>query len=222
MKWTLPNILTLFRLIAAPGIALIFLVLQRPYADWVALILFAAAAVTDYLDGHLARAWKQQSRFGAMLDPIADKVMVVMASATLFALYGLNIWLVIPISAILFREVFVSGLREYLGDKAHLLQVTRLAKWKTTVQMVAIAVLFSAGIFEHHFGMAVIGMSPEIVANIFEGAIEDEFNLIGLRDGAYWAFHGGVALLWIAAILTFATGLDYLWKAMPYLRDHDA
>ncbi|WP_071673763.1 CDP-diacylglycerol--glycerol-3-phosphate 3-phosphatidyltransferase [Nioella nitratireducens] len=223
MRWTLPNILTVARLAAAPGVAIIFLILPRPFADWAALILFVTAAVTDWLDGYLARLWKQHSRFGAMLDPIADKAMVIIALATLMGLYGFTTLLILPVAAILFREVFVSGLREFLGNKAGSLQVTKLAKWKTTVQMIAIAVLFSYGIFEHHFGMNVIGMSPEIVRQIMSGEIEDEFNLILLSEGAIIAYRAGLVLLWLAAALTVATGVDYLVKAMPHLKEdpHD-
>ncbi len=223
MRWTLPNILTILRLLAAPGVAIIFLILPRPYADWAALILFVTAAITDWLDGYLARLWKQHSRFGAMLDPIADKAMVVIALATLMGLFGFTTLLILPVAAILFREVFVSGLREYLGNKAGTLKVTKLAKWKTTVQMIAIAVLFSYGIFEHHFGMNVIGMSPEIVQQIMSGEIADEFNLILLSKAAIIAYRAGLVLLWLAAALTVATGVDYLTKAMPHLREdpHD-
>ena len=72
MKWTLPNILTVVRLLAAPGLAVMFLYFARPLADWFALILFVGAAVTDWFDGYLARAWQQETKMGAMLDPIAD------------------------------------------------------------------------------------------------------------------------------------------------------
>ena len=70
MRWTLPNILTVLRLIAAPGVAIMFLYFARPYADWFAMLLFILAAITDYIDGYLARAWKQETKFGAMMDPI--------------------------------------------------------------------------------------------------------------------------------------------------------
>ena len=223
MIWTLPNILTILRLLAAPGVAVMFLYFNRGWADVFALVLFLGAALTDFFDGYLARLWKQESRFGAMLDPIADKAMVVIALATLMGLFGFTTLLILPVAAILFREVFVSGLREYLGNTAGTLKVTQLAKWKTTVQMIAIAVLFSYGIFEHHFGMNVIGMSPEIVAQIFAGELEDEFGLVALSQGATWAYHAGLVLLWLAAILTVVTGVDYLSKAMPHLREepHD-
>ena len=79
MNMTVPNILTVLRLLAAPGVAIMFLYFSRPAADWFALILFVLAAVTDWVDGYLAREWKQETKLGAMLDPIADKAMVVIA-----------------------------------------------------------------------------------------------------------------------------------------------
>src|SRR6056297_621818 len=142
MNMTVPNILTVLRLAAAPGVALMFLYFARPAADWFALVLFVLAAVTDYFDGYLARLWRQESRLGAMLDPIADKAMVVIALLVITGYSGMDPWLILPATAILFREVFVSGLREYLGNASKTLAVTPLAKWKTTAQMVAIAVLF--------------------------------------------------------------------------------
>ena len=147
MTWTIPNILTVLRLLAAPGVAVMFLFFARPWADWFALVLFVTAAVTDWFDGYLAREWKQETRFGAMLDPIADKAMVVIALLVVTGFSGMNAWILLPATLILFREVFVSGLREFLGSTAGLLKVTKLAKWKTTAQMVALAVLFSTGIF---------------------------------------------------------------------------
>ncbi|QBY02857.1 CDP-diacylglycerol--glycerol-3-phosphate 3-phosphatidyltransferase [Rhodophyticola sp. CCM32] len=219
MRWTLPNILTVFRLIAAPALGLVFLVLPHPYADWVVLILFITASLTDYIDGYLARKWQQVSKFGAMLDPIADKAMVVIALAVLLGLLGGMVWLMIPVVAILFREVFVSGLREYLGHTAGTLQVTPLAKWKTTVQMVAISMLFAWGLFEHFFGMQTFGMDGEIVAAVLAGEIADDFGLIWKYYGLLLASWGGLALLWVAAALTLVTGADYFLKALPYLRE---
>lgn len=136
MIWTVPNILTFFRVLAAPCVALVFVALDRPLADWVGFALFAVAALTDYVDGWLARKWNQISEVGKMLDPIADKAMVVIALAVLTGLIGVTWWFVVPVAAILLREVLVSGLREYLGDVK--LPVTQLAKWKTAAQMVAI------------------------------------------------------------------------------------
>ncbi|MDG1171085.1 MAG: CDP-diacylglycerol--glycerol-3-phosphate 3-phosphatidyltransferase [Sulfitobacter sp.] len=219
MKWNLPNILTLLRLIAAPGVAVMFLYFTRPYADWFALLLFVSAAVTDWFDGYLARAWGQETKLGAMLDPIADKAMVVIALMVIIGFSSWSPWLVLPATVILFREVFVSGLREYLGDVAGTLQVTRLAKWKTTFQMTAIAVLFSQGVFEHYLGMSVFGMDEAMISAILSGQEED---LLGLRwklAGMDWAGRAGLWLLWLAAALTAITGVDYLVKAMPHLKE---
>ena len=221
MKWTVPNILTLMRLLAAPGLAVMFLYFTRPYADWFALILFLGAAVTDWFDGYLARSWKQETRLGAMLDPIADKAMVVIALMVIVGFSGSHWtpWLVLPATVILFREVFVSGLREFLGDTAGTLKVTRLAKWKTTAQMVAIAVLFSQGIFAHYLGMSSWGMDAELFEDIIAGREED---LLGLRwklAGMEWTGRIGLWLLWLAAALTLVTGFDYLRKAVPHLRE---
>lgn len=219
MTWTLPNILTVLRLFAAPGVAIMFLYFARPWADWYALALFIGAAVTDFFDGWIARAWKQESKFGAMLDPIADKAMVVIAIAVLTALSGMNPWILLPATIILFREVFVSGLREFLGDTAGTLKVTKLAKWKTTAQMVAIAVLFAQGVFEHYFGMWSFGMDAQMIRDVLNGDVPDELGLRMVYDGYYYSWFIGVILLWIAALLTLVTGIDYFRKAMPHLKE---
>ncbi|MES0864548.1 CDP-diacylglycerol--glycerol-3-phosphate 3-phosphatidyltransferase [Ruegeria sp. SCPT10] len=221
MKWNLPNILTLLRLLAAPGLAVMFLYFTRPYADWFALILFMTAAITDWFDGYLARAWKQETKIGAMLDPIADKAMVVIALMILVGYSGAHWtpWLVLPATVILFREVFVSGLREYLGDVAGTLKVTKLAKWKTTAQMIAIATLFSQGIFEHYFYMSQYGMDDFLVQEILSGREEDLQGLVWKDAGREWSGQIGLWLLWIAATLTLITGYDYLRKAMPHLKE---
>ena len=219
MTWNLPNILTVLRLVAAPGVAVMFLYFTRPYADWFALALFVTAAVTDWFDGYLARAWKQETKLGAMLDPIADKAMVVIALMVIVGYSSMSPWLVLPATLILFREVFVSGLREYLGDTAGTLKVTNLAKWKTTAQMVAIAVLFGQGVFEHYLGMSAWGMDPQMIDDILSGREED---LLGLRwklTGMELCWWVGLALLWIAAGLTAITGVDYFRKALPHVRE---
>lgn len=196
MRWWIPNALTVLRLFAAPGVPVMFLYFHRPAADWLALGLFVLASLTDWIDGYLARLWKQESKFGAMLDPIADKAMVVIALVVITGYSGMNPWLILPATVILFREVFVSGLREYLGDRAGLLKVTKLAKWKTTFQMLAIAVLF-------------LGTGLGYVENTQERV---------LRWTSSEATVAGLILIWIAAALTFVTGLDYFLKALPYLR----
>ena len=219
MTMTLPNILTLLRLLAAPGLAVMFLYFTRPYADWFALILFISAAITDWFDGYLARSWKQETRLGAMLDPIADKAMVVIALMVIVGYSPMSPWLVLPATVILFREVFVSGLREFLGDTAGTLKVTKLAKWKTTAQMVAIATLFSQGVFEHYFGISTFGMDDALVDAILSGAEEDVLGLRWKLAGMHYTWYAGLWLLWIAAILTLMSGTDYLIKALPFLKD---
>lgn len=219
MNWNIPNILTLLRLLAAPAVAVMFLYFHRPYADWFALILFVIAALTDWIDGYLARAWKQESKFGAMLDPIADKAMVVIALLVITGFSGMNAWILLPATVIIFREVFVSGLREFLGDTAGLLKVTNLAKWKTTAQMVAIAVLFATGLFEHEFIIRTAGMDNAALDAIMSGASDDPLGLTWYSGAANLTFLIGTILLSVAAALTLITGFDYLRKAMPYLRD---
>lgn len=219
MTWNLPNILTVIRLLAAPGVAVMFLYFHRPWADWLALSLFVSAAVTDWFDGYLARAWKQESKFGAMLDPIADKAMVVIALVIITGYSGMNPWLILPVTAILFREVFVSGLREFLGSKAGLLKVTKLAKWKTTAQMVAIAVLFLGTGLEHLEGIARQGLTPDQYADLVSQGLADPIRSCGTRGCSSYATMVGLVLIWVAAILTLLTGWDYFRKSLPFLRD---
>ena len=168
------------------------------------------AAVTDWFDGYLARSWQQESRFGTAMDPIADKAMVVIAIVVITGYSGMNPWLILPATLILFREVFVSGLREFLGANARLLKVTKLAKWKTTTQMVAISVLFLGT------GLAYVEHGrPPLVG---------ESRLPFSSSWADLATQMGLLLIWIAAILTAWTGWDYFVKSRPYLREpgHDA
>lgn len=219
MNWNIPNILTLLRMIAAPGVAIMFLYFNRPLADWFALILFVVAAFTDFLDGYLARAWKQESKFGAMMDPIADKAMVIIALVVITGFSGMNPWILLPATLIIFREVFVSGLREFLGETAGLLKVTKLAKWKTTFQMCAISVLFAKGAFEHYLIDRTTGMDFATQSGILNGSIEDVLGLRSLEMGAEISWYLGVGLLWGAMILTVLSGVDYLRKSLPYLRD---
>ena len=219
MIWNIPNTLTFLRLLAAPGVAIMFLYFHRPWADWFALTLFVGAAITDWFDGYLARLWKQESKFGAMLDPIADKAMVVIALLIITGYSGMNPWLILPATIILFREVFVSGLREFLGAKAGLLQVTKLAKWKTTAQMVAIAVLFLGTGLEYLNGVAMQGMTPDQYADAVAAGLADPIRACGNRDCASFANTVGLGLIWLAAMLTFLTGWEYFSKAMPHLRE---
>jgi cardiolipin synthase (CMP-forming) len=138
---SLPNLLTLSRILVIPLVVASFYI-PGDYARWFACALFSAAGFTDWLDGHMARRWQQQSELGRFLDPIADKLLV---AATLFMLVAngrlSTEWALLPALVILCREILVSGLREYLAGLRVGLPVSRLAKWKTAIQMVAIGVL---------------------------------------------------------------------------------
>ena len=144
---SLANLLTLSRILAIPLVVASFYV-PGVYARWFGCALFSAAALTDWLDGHVARRWAQQSEIGRFLDPIADKLLV---AATLFMLVAkhrfASEWTLLPALVILCREILVSGLREYLAGLRVGVPVSRLAKWKTAIQMTAIGFLIvgSAG-----------------------------------------------------------------------------
>ena len=140
-NWSLPNILTYARVAAVPLVAGFMFWPQAPWARWTALAIYVAAAVTDFFDGYLARAWAQQSSLGRMLDPIADKLLVSAAILMLVAnqtISGATLWAAI---IILCREILVSGLREYLAELRVPMPVTAVAKWKTAVQLVAVGFL---------------------------------------------------------------------------------
>jgi cardiolipin synthase len=180
MLTDLPNILTMSRIAAIPVLVLLVAIVA-PWANLLAAILFSAAAITDYLDGRLAREMLQLSDFGRMLDPIADKLLV---GATLMALLGfghLPAYGIYPAIVIMLREILVSGLREYLAEIRVGLPVTRLAKWKTGFQMTALGLLLLGG-----GGARIIGLG-------------------WLHPGLL-----GGTLLWVAAVLTLITGWDYL------------
>lgn len=145
----LPNILTYARIVAVPLVVICFFLegkLQSSdFARWSALGLFIAASVTDFFDGYLARIWQQTSTIGRMLDPIADKLLVstcliLLAADTDRTIAGWSLWAAI---IILCREILVSGLREYLAELKVSVPVTRIAKWKTTLQMISIGFLLA-------------------------------------------------------------------------------
>ncbi|MCK9914531.1 CDP-diacylglycerol--glycerol-3-phosphate 3-phosphatidyltransferase [Microbacteriaceae bacterium K1510] len=143
----LPNILTYARIAAVPvvvGIIFWQSIFDGPlWLRWVALVIFIAAGVTDFLDGYLARAWQQHSSLGRMLDPIADKLLVSSCLLMLAAEESVRGWTLLAAVVILCREILVSGLREYLAELRVSVPVTRLAKWKTSAQMVAIGFLIA-------------------------------------------------------------------------------
>ena len=138
---SLPNLLTYGRIAAVPAMASAFLLADGDTRRWLAFGIFAAASATDWLDGYLARAWQQQSTLGRMLDPIADKLLVGAALILLVqdgTITRTTVWAAL---IILSREILVSGLREFLAELNVRVHVSRLAKWKTTLQMFALGVL---------------------------------------------------------------------------------
>ncbi|MBK0400770.1 CDP-diacylglycerol--glycerol-3-phosphate 3-phosphatidyltransferase [Limibaculum sp. M0105] len=218
MRWTVPNLLTVSRVLAAPGVLFAFLLLDSPYADWIALVLFVSAAITDYFDGWLARLWRQESAFGKMLDPIADKLMVAIGLLVLatFSVGATPLYL-IPASVILTREILVSGLREFLGEVK--LHVTLIAKWKTTAQLVAIGVLLSAVPLAHLTGAEPRPARPSALVEPIGTAIA--WGGPTALPVWNWVVISGLSLLWIAAGLTVLSGWDYFRKAMPYIQHRE-
>ena len=173
MTITFPTWLTIGRLAVLVPLVVLLLV-DGTVARWLALLLFVAAAATDYVDGRLARAWDQVTALGRVLDPIADKLLI---ATPLLVLLDAGEAPLVPVLVILIRELGVSGLREALAGEGPALPVTNLAKWKTSVQMAALAVL--------------------IVGDTVPGGTAA----------------GGV-MLWLAAVLTAVTGLQYLKAAL--------
>ncbi len=140
---SLPNILTYGRVVAVPVVAALLFWPDADWARWAGLGVFAVAAITDFFDGYLARAWSQQSALGRMLDPIADKLLVAVCLLMLCAdqqIYGYSLWAAIIILA---REILVSGLREFLAELRVSIPVSAVAKWKTTAQLLAIGFLIA-------------------------------------------------------------------------------
>lgn len=137
---SLPNLLTLSRILAVP-LLVGLLYVRGPAASWTACVIFAAACITDYLDGLIARRSGQVSPFGRFLDPIADKLLIAAVTLMLVASDRVAGLAVLPALVILCREILVSGLREYLAQIQVPMPVSKLAKWKTTIQMVALAIL---------------------------------------------------------------------------------
>lgn len=146
LNW--PNFLTYARIVAVPAIVFCMEWPGYPAFRWTALILFFLAAVTDYFDGYLARAWSQQTTMGRMLDPIADKLLVAACLLMVVADGTVEGWWVWAAVVILCREILVSGLREFLVELRVSVPVSRIAKWKTTMQLVAIGFLIAAPVTE--------------------------------------------------------------------------
>jgi CDP-diacylglycerol--glycerol-3-phosphate 3-phosphatidyltransferase len=152
-----------------------------------------------------------------MLDPIADKAMVVIALMVIVGYSSMSPWLVLPATFILFREVFISGLREFVGNNSIDLKVTVLAKWKTTSQMLSIALLFAQGVVEH-YALKFSSSKDVNSTDISQSSETDQITKLDF-DFLYWLENFGLVMLWIAAILTLITGFEYFKKAVPILRE---
>ena len=143
MIWNLPNTLTWLRIFAIPLVVVLY-TLPYHWSDPAAGLLFAAAGITDSLDGYFARKYHQTSKLGAFLDPVADKLMVAVALVLLVEEHH-NLWLSLPAAIIIGREIVVSALREWMaeiGARAHV-AVSNLGKWKTAAQMLALVILLA-------------------------------------------------------------------------------
>jgi cardiolipin synthase len=139
--WTkLPNLLTFSRIAVIPVLCGL-MYMEPPLGNWLAFSLYVYACVTDFFDGYLARTWQQQSALGRFLDPIADKILVAAILLVLADLDTVDGFTMLPAAVILLREILVSGLREYLAQGQVGMPVTKLAKWKTVLQMLALGFL---------------------------------------------------------------------------------
>ena len=141
--WALPNLLTYGRVAAVPVVVFFMLWPDNFWMRWIAFGVFAIAAVTDFFDGYLARAWSQQSSLGRVLDPIADKLIVAASLLVLVADRTISGWSLWAAIVILCREILVSGLREYLAELRVSVPVSTVAKWKTTLQILAVGFLLA-------------------------------------------------------------------------------
>ena len=187
----IPNILTIGRIIIVPIFVLSFYI-PGVVGDLVPFFLFVLASFTDYLDGLLARLYKEESKLGELLDPIADKILVSAALILLVMNGIIKNYEVIAAIIILTREILISGLREFLAKKAVHMPVSSLAKFKTFVQMFSIAILLTG---------------------------ETGNKLINFQD--YNAQTIGIILLWLSAFLTLYTGYAYLAKGIMTAMDDD-
>ena len=187
----IPNILTIGRIIIVPFFVLAFY-LPGFYGDLTAFALFVIASFTDFLDGMLARMMGQESKLGELLDPIADKIIVATALILLVMSGTIRHYEVIAAIIILTREILISGLREFLARGRIKLPVTNLAKLKTFLQMLAIALLLTG---------------------------ETGNKILNFQD--YNAQTIGMILLWLSAFLTLYTGYEYLRKGIDHAISED-
>ncbi len=153
-KFHIPNILTILRLFSAPIFAIIFF-FNTDFTRISAGIIFALAGITDFLDGYLARSWDAQSTIGKVLDPIADKLIVIVAITMLIFFHKLNGLNIFPALAILMREIIISGIREGLSGAKFDLPVSNLGKIKTALQIISITIL----IIYNNYYMEILGLT---------------------------------------------------------------
>jgi cardiolipin synthase (CMP-forming) len=191
MKLQIPNILTIGRIIIVPIFVLTFFI-PGFFGDLIPFFLFVFASFTDYLDGLLARLFKEESKLGELLDPIADKILVAAALILLVMNSTIKNYEVIAAIIILTREILISGLREFLAKGSITMQVTSLSKLKTFIQMIAIAILLTG---------------------------ESGNKVINFQD--YNAQTIGIILLWLSAFLTLYTGYDYLRRGIDHAISED-
>ena len=187
----MPNLLTVLRIIFASLIALILIFFDSKIAYFISFILFSLAGVTDYLDGWLARKKGQISDLGRMLDPIADKILVISTFIILMSNNVIEGFNAIAAFIIIYREIFISGLREFLGNKSLVVKVTKLAKWKTAIQFITILVFLGSQVINNFY------MYTDII-NIF---IEFTCTL----------------LIWITSLISLYTGINYLRTSYDHL-----
>lgn len=180
--WSLPNLLTYGRILAIPALVGLLYWPKDDWVRWIALAIYVLAAVTDFFDGWIARAWSQQSAIGRMLDPIADKLLVCALLLMLVAdgtIHGWSLWAAI---VILCREILVSGLREFLAELKVSVPVSRIAKWKTTAQLLAMGFLVAgpAGdkVLPHNTQIGIVMLWVAAALTIYTGW--DYFNA-GIR-----------------------------------------
>jgi cardiolipin synthase (CMP-forming) len=180
MLTSLPNLLTLSRIAVIPFVVGFFYI-NADWAAWTACGLFAVACITDYFDGYLARAWEQESAIGKFLDPIADKLLVSATLVMVVATDRIGGVSVLAAVVILLREVLVSGLREYLAGLNVGVPVTRLAKWKTGIQMVALAFLIVGDHGPDNYPVLLIGIVGLWVAALLTLMTGWDYTVVGLR-----------------------------------------
>lgn len=208
MKHSIPNLLTYSRIAVIPLFIAAFY--MGPNYQWAPLGLFLYAAITDFFDGYLARKWNVTSDIGRVLDPIADKLLVTAALIMLLmndAFYDVEGLLLIATLIILSREIFVSGLRESLENKHITLHVSKLGKWKTTMQMIAVGML----LFFYSYGCGT-GF-PEIT----HGAGTDLYGTF--KKLCTYSGTGGMLTLLLATLLTVITGIEYTIKGFRALNN---